>query len=198
MRLANNRFHIALPLGVLLVSGEARAAQLATSFEVGLATVNPARASLDLLLVGFRVGSIKPFVPGVDWSIAVAPAAFREGFLLAKSALDLTYPISLGCGAILTPRTGLSALAGVGSGGAGAVAGYNVGVGLVARAGPRWAVRLDITQDWFLGERFTPIVTIGFLWLRSAPPATSPPAPPHASAPCWARHPSLVPHRPVS
>jgi hypothetical protein len=174
----------------LTVFARTSAAQLATSLEIGLpATLGTSPAAL---LIGVRVGSnpFKPFVPGIDWSMEVAPV-----YLVARSGLDLTYPISLACKAILTPRAGVSALWTPEDG---AAAGYNVGAGFVARTGPRVAVRVDITQDWFRGQRFDTIVTMGFVVWRSAKPATSPPALPHASVSCLTRPPSPVLHPPVS
>ena len=175
----------------LPVVARTSAAQLATSLEIGLPAARG--TNLSFLLIGVRVASIKPlkpFVPGIDWSLDVAPL-----YLIARSGFDLTYPISLGCKATFTPRAGVSALWDTPDG---AAAGYNVGVGLVARTGPTTAVRVDFTQDWFRGQRFDPIVTMGFVVLWSAKPATSPPAPPHASAPCSTPPPSRVPHRRVS
>lgn len=164
MRPANHRVHTALLVLALLISARASVAQVATSFEVGLPMVGPSQTSLALLLVGFRVASIKPFAPGVDWSIAVVPIALVYGLVLAKSDLDLTYPIPLGGGATLTPRAGASALVlgGFAAPGGEAVPGYNVGVGFVARTGAKTAVRLDIARDWFREYGGLSILTIGF------------------------------------
>lgn len=153
----------------LLCSARPGAAQLAKSFDIGYPSWGPEGETHPLLLqVGYRAASIKPLVPGVDFSIATLPVALVLGFVVLPSDLDLTYPLPLGPGVILTPRVGGSVVvggvigSGDGSGGFGGSAGYNLGVGLVGRPGPTTALRFDFTHR----RLDTPLssATIGFVW----------------------------------
>jgi hypothetical protein len=159
------RWSINLLILALLGSPRASAAQLAKWLELGLPAVAPNQASVDLRLIGFRVGSIRPLVLGVDCSIATLPVALTRGVVVLGSVLDLTFPIPVSRWATLTPRVGGSALVLGGLGelsGVGVTTGYNAGVGLVGRTSPTTAVRLDITHHWFADNLGVAIVTIGF------------------------------------
>jgi hypothetical protein len=147
----------------LLVSARTGAAQLATSYEIGLPAVPPEDASLDLLLVGVRVSSIKPLSPGVDCEFIVLPVVLAQGVLIFASGFDATYPLPISRSVLIAPRVGVSVLA-VGafstSGGFEAEPGYNVGGGLVWRTDPKTAVRVDFGRHWF-DEYAVNVVTIG-------------------------------------
>jgi hypothetical protein len=155
--------HSTLFIVALLVSPKASAAQLAKWFELGLPAVSPNEASIELLLLGFRVGSLKPLVPGIDCSIVTLPVALAHGVAVFGAGLDVAFPIRLG-GATLAPRVGGSALVygSVEERGAEVTTGYNAGVGLVARTGPTTGVRLDITRHWLEGNLRLTIITLGF------------------------------------
>jgi hypothetical protein len=159
-----NWIHSTLLILALLVASEASAAQQAKWFEIGLPAVAPNQASIDLLLLGVRVASLKPFVPGIDCSIVTLPVALTKGVVVLGLGFDATFPIRLDRGATLTPRVGGSALT-EGSAerrGAEVTTGYNAGVGLVARTSAATTVRLDITHHWLAGNLGVSIVTIGF------------------------------------
>jgi hypothetical protein len=147
----------------LLVSPEASAAQLAKWFELGLPAVGPNETSIELLLLGFRVGSLKPLVPGIDCSIVGLPVALTQGVVVFGAGLDVTLPIRFG-GATLAPRVGGSALirGSAEQRGAEVTTGYNAGVGLVARTSATTGVRLDITRHWLEGNLRLTIITLGF------------------------------------
>jgi len=166
MRRSIDRVQPALLTLAFLILARGSAAQLGKSFEIGFPVMAPDQARVDFLLLGFRVGSMKPLALGVDCSIATLPVLLTKGALTLGSGLDLAYPIPLGRGAILTPRVGGSTLvlAGVLAdlGDRGVTAGYNAGVGLVGPPGLTGGVRLDFTHHWFAENRGISIMTIGF------------------------------------
>jgi hypothetical protein len=159
-----------LLISALLGVAHASSAQVAKSFEIGLPFGPSGETSILAMQVGFRVASIRPAVPGVDFSIATMPVALASGLAVLSSDLDLTYPIPLGTGAILAPRVGASVLAagligGQGGGSSfGGAAGYNVGFGFVGRTGETTAVRFDFTTRRFGGEVAVSSLTMGFVW----------------------------------
>jgi hypothetical protein len=169
MRRSTNSVHSVLLTFTLLLSARAGAAQLAQSLDIGFPFFGPTGETHPALFqVGYRAASIKPLKPGVDVSIATVPVALMFGLIVISSDLDLTYPLPLGAGAILTPRVGGSVVVGgvVGSGpyagGFGGTVGYNVGVGLVGRTGPTTAIRFDFTHRHF--DVPLSSATIGFVW----------------------------------
>jgi len=168
MRRSIKSVHAVLLTTALLVSARAGAAQVAKSLDIGFPFAASGETSALAVQVGFRVASITPLVPGVDFSIATMPVALTLGLAVLSSDLDVTYPIPLGTGAILTPRVGGSALVagllGPQEGGFGGAVGYNMGVGLVGRTGPTTAVRLDFTHRRFSGDFAVSSATIGFVW----------------------------------
>ena len=70
----------------------------------------------------------------------------------------------------MSSRFGGTILAGGGGGGgAGAACGYNVGVGLLARASPTFGARIDYTHHRLAGGGGTlpfSSISIGFVWMR--------------------------------
>src|SRR6266849_5176325 len=94
--------------------------------------------------------------------------ALMLGVIVLSSDLDLTFPLPLGDGAVLTPRVGGSVIVGgiVGggedAGGFGGTLGYNIGIGLVGPIGPRTALRFDFTHRRF--DAPISSATIGFVW----------------------------------
>jgi hypothetical protein len=163
MRRSIDRVHSTLLLLALLVSPRASAAQLAKWFELGLPAVSPNEARVEFLILGFRAGSLKPLVPGIDCSIVTLPVALTQGILVFGAGLDVAFPIRFG-GATLIPRVGGSALieGSAWQGGAEVTTGYNAGVGLVGRTSATTGVRLDVTHHWLEGNLRVTIVTLGF------------------------------------
>ena len=155
--------HAALLITALLVLPRTSAAQLANWFELGLPAVGPDEASVGLLLLGVRVGSLKPLVPGIDCSIVTLPVALTQGVLVLGAGLDGAVPIRFG-GVTLIPRVGGSALTygPAEERAAEVIAGYNAGVGLVARTSAVTTVRLDVTHHWFADNLGVTIVSLGF------------------------------------
>ncbi len=168
MRRSNTSVHSVLLTLTLLFSARAGAAQLAKSLDIGYPFWAGGETHPALFQVGYRAASIRPLVPGVDFSIATVPVALMFGLIVLSSDIDLTYPLPLGAGAILTPRVGGSVMVGgvVGSGayagGFGGTVGYNVGVGLVGPTGPKTALRFDFTHRRFAVPLSS--LTIGFVW----------------------------------
>jgi hypothetical protein len=168
MRRSITSVHSVFLTVTLLVSTRVGSAQLAKSLDIGYPFWAGGETHPALFQVGYRVASIKPLAPGVDFSLATVPVALMFGVVVLSSDLDLTYPLPLGAGAILAPRVGGSVMIGgvVGSwadaGGFGGTVGYNVGVGLVGPTGPRTALRFDFTHRRF-GVPLSS-ATIGFVW----------------------------------
>ena len=160
--------HAVILRTVLLVAARPAAAQLAKSVDVGLPFGPSGETGAAAFQLGFRVASLKPQAPGVDFAIATLPVAWAYGIAVVSSDLDLTYPVPLGGGVTLAPRAGASVLVAAlfapnEEGGAGAMPGYNVGLGLVGRTGPTSAIRADFTRRSFDGVAVSS-VTIGFAW----------------------------------
>ena len=153
----------ALLITALLVLPRTSAAQLAKWFELGLPAVAPNEMSIGLLLLGVRVGSLKPLVPGIDCSIVALPVALTQGVLVLGAGLDGAVPIRFG-GATLIPRAGGSAIfyAPAEERGAEVITGYNAGVGLVARTSATATVRLDLTHHWLAENLGFTVVSLGF------------------------------------
>ena len=143
-------------------------AQRAQSFEMGFLTLFEEDV---LFLVGYRV-TYAPRGAGVDFSIATWPEGFFDVGLLLLPHLDITAPIAVGSRAWLLPRAGLSAIIGVGGDGGGAIAGYNLGIGLMGRINDRHGLRFDVThmrlieqigEDEAVGLT---TFTVGFAWIK--------------------------------
>lgn len=119
-------------------------------------------------LFGVRLTQVKPGAIGVDFALATLPQAIAEGVFILLPNLDLTTPVPVGPRAWLEPRIGVSALVGAGEA-AGAVPGFNVGIGLLGRMGEKVGARLDVSYQRYLsgGESlgFT-AVTFGVAWLQ--------------------------------
>jgi hypothetical protein len=163
MRRSIKGVHAALLFSALLVLPRTSAAQIGKWFELGFPAVGPDEASIELLLLGVRVGSLKPLVPGIDCSIVTLPVVLTHGVLVLATGLDVAFPIRFG-GATLIPRAGGSALT-YGPAEerfAEVIAGYNAGVGLVARTSATTTVRLDVTHHWLAENLGVTIVSLGF------------------------------------
>lgn len=150
---------VLLALG-LVASARAGVAQVATSYQIGLPAVPPEQLSMDLLMVGVRVASIKPLVPGIDFEFLLLPAVLAQGALVFGSGLDATCPLPISRLVLIAPRAGASVLVAAAPGGLYTEPGYNVGVGLVGHTGAKTAVRVDIGRHWF-DEYGVTVVTIG-------------------------------------
>jgi hypothetical protein len=156
----------------LLACAATAHAQVARSLEVGLPFGPSGETTAIATQVGFRVASTTPHRLGLDFSIATTPLSLPLGAIVVASDLDITYPIPLGNGVVVTPRAGGSALGAVLLGGsdsdAGAAGtiGYNVGLGLVVQATSSTAIRVDYTQRRFNDQVEISSFTIGFVWTR--------------------------------
>jgi hypothetical protein len=117
--------------------------------------------------LGIRVAGAKPNGLNLDFSVALFPTLLAEGGLIAIPDLDIGYAVPVGDQVRIMARVGGSALAGVAGEGAGAIPGYNVGVGALARIGPRTAFRFDYTYRRLIedGESY-PVssLTLGIAW----------------------------------
>ena len=169
----------ALGFGLIVVTGLACAApcstvaQQATSFDAGvLGAANPFQPNAALGQVGLRVATVRPQTVGVDFALATLPVAAACGVLVLGADLDASWTVALSDGVRLMPRGGVSSAFGValdGDGGAGAVVGYNAGIGLLQRTSPTTAVRLDYTyRRLVIDQERLPLssLTIGFVWMH--------------------------------
>lgn len=127
-----------------------------------------------VIQVGFRAMPSRGGIGGADISIATLPDAIAAGLVVLMLDADFTYGTPRGDqpgGVIFFPRAGLSVLAisGLSEGGGGAIVGFNVGAGVLARVSPKLGLRLDyihrrLSED---GELY-PLssVSIGFVFLH--------------------------------
>src|SRR2546428_2275571 len=112
----------------------------------------------------------RPQGVGVDFALATLPVAAAYGVLVLGADLDASWTVALRDGVRLMPRGGVSGAFGValdGDGGAGAVVGYNAGIGLLQRTSPTTAARLDYTYRRLASDQERlPLssLTIGFVW----------------------------------
>ena len=118
-----------------------------------------------VMQAGMRLSTLDTDGPSLDFAFAgwLAPAVVVTG------DLDLAWPIGLGRGARLVPRAGASTLLFGGGGFGGAVAGGNLGIGLVLAPAAPLSLRLDYTIRRFLAEELNDegelqSVTVGIAW----------------------------------
>ena len=121
--------------------------------------------------LGLRTSHLSPD-GAFDFALAIYPEALGQGALLSIMDFDVSGAFTLARGVWLAPRAGLSLGLGIATEGFGAAAGYNVGGGLVVRASPVAALRLDYTyrrplyeETAFEGPSFSS-VSLGFVVLR--------------------------------
>ena len=122
-----------------------------------------------VIQVGFRAMPSRGGMGGADISVATLPDAIAAGFVVLILDADVTYGTPRGeqpGGVIFFPRAGLSVIAGSGGG---ALIGFNVGAGILAKVSPKLGLRLDyihrrLSED---GELY-PLssVSIGFVFLH--------------------------------
>lgn len=157
---------IAAALALVMPTGFA-AAQSGFSAEVGVLTA-PGEGAGAVLQVGLRVVFVQTRSVGVDFAIATIPEGIVEGVLLLTPDFDLTAAIPLGLKTWLLPRGGVSALVGVGGGAAGAVLGFNVGVGILGAIGASMGARLDVGYRRYISDGETAGllgVSVGVGWM---------------------------------
>jgi len=156
----------ALLLVVAAVATPALApAQTAYSIDFGAITAFEDAA----VLIGFRAAPALANKAGADISLAIFPEALIHGLLLFVLDADVTYGAPLSEQVTLFPRFGGSIIAGGGGGGGGAAGGYNVGVGVLARASPTLGARIDYTHHRMVGGGGTlpfSSITVGFVWMH--------------------------------
>ena len=156
----------ALLLVVAAVATPALApAQTAYSIDFGAITAFDDAA----VLIGFRAAPALANKAGADISLAIFPEALIHGLLLFVLDADVTYGAPLSEQVTLFPRFGGSIIAGGGGGGGGAAGGYNVGVGVLARASPTLGARIDYTHHRMVGGGGTlpfSSITVGFVWMH--------------------------------
>jgi hypothetical protein len=110
--------------------------------------------------VSFRLTSLRQNSAGTEVGVSLFPQALEFGALLLAPDLGPAYNISLP-GATLLVKAGGSALLGLG-GGVGAIPGVHLGGGVLLRAGPQAALRLDVIRHFYLVEsELEPIWSVG-------------------------------------
>ena len=127
-----------------------------------------------VIQVGFRATPSRGGIGGADISVATLPDALAAGFVVLMFDADFTYGTPGGVepgSVVFFPRAGLSVLAasGLSEGGGGAVIGFNVGAGVLAKVSPKLGLRLDYIHRRLSehGELY-PLssVSIGFVFLH--------------------------------
>jgi hypothetical protein len=127
-----------------------------------------------VIQVGFRAMPSRGGFGSADISVATFPDAIAAGLVVLILDADFTYGTPGGDqpgSVVFFPRAGLSVLAasGFSDGGGGALIGFNVGAGVLARVLPKLGLRLDYIHRRLLqdGESY-PLssVSIGFVFLH--------------------------------
>jgi len=154
----------AASLALSLASPISARAQSALAIEAGFLTA----FEESVFQVGIRSTSVKTGGVGVDFALATLPQAIGAGVFFLMPNLDLTTAVPVGPRAWLMPRFGVSALVGAGEE-AGAVPGFNLGIGLIGRMGERMGARMDVTYQRYVGGGssvgFTAL-TFGVAWMQ--------------------------------
>jgi hypothetical protein len=110
--------------------------------------------------LSFRVTALRHNAVGTELGVSLFPEALEYGALLLAPDVGPAYNISLP-GATVLLKAGASALLGLGGVFAG-VPGVHLGGGVLLRAGPRAALRVDVIRHWYLSDQeFEPIWSIG-------------------------------------
>lgn len=155
---------VAASLALFASSPTSATTQSALAVEVGFLT-----AFEDAVFqFGIRSTALKPGGVGVDFSLATLPEAIAEGVFFVMPNLDLAWAMPVGSRSWIMPRFGVSALVGAGEG-AGAIPGFNFGIGLLGRMGEKMGARMDVTHQRYLSEGesvgFTAL-TFGIAWMQ--------------------------------
>jgi len=141
--------------------------QSAVALEAGVITAFQESATFQ---IGGRVTIAQPRSPGVDFAIATFPEAVAQGLFLFTPDLSVTVALPIGGKSWVLPRIGFSVLAGVFDGDAEAIAGFNVGIGVLGATSERMGVRMDLTHRRYVSNGQTSggllVVTVGIAWLR--------------------------------
>lgn len=117
-----------------------------------------------LPLVGMRFSRFASRRVGLELGVTTPPQAIAWGLVLMPD-VDAVVAVPMGSGTAFLARGGVSAVAGMRGGEAGAFPGVNVGAGLLMKASRSTAVRLDYTWRAFPGVSFS-TATLGVALLR--------------------------------
>jgi hypothetical protein len=110
--------------------------------------------------LSFRITALRHNAVGTEVGVSLFPEALEYSALFLAPDVGPAYNISLP-GATVLVKAGASALLALGGGFAG-VPGVHLGSGVLLRAGPRAALRVDVIRHWYLAEQeFEPIWSIG-------------------------------------
>jgi hypothetical protein len=110
--------------------------------------------------VSYRLTSLRQHAMGTEIGVSLFPDALQYGALLLANDLGPAYNISLP-GATVLLKAGGSFVLGLG-GGFAVMPGVHLGGGVLLRAGPRAALRLDVIRHYYLVEQnFEPIWSVG-------------------------------------
>lgn len=144
-------------------------AQSAVAVDAGVTTFRDEYETLALFETGVRFSSLTPKRVSADVRITTFPQALSGGVLLLSADVDAAYVVPLGERGYATPRLGVSVIGGAGSGGAGAMAGVNYGLGLVTRLDGPLALRFDASHRTYAGGEASIgawAFSIGVAWLH--------------------------------
>lgn len=132
-----------LPFAALLLAlaPAALPSQTAVSLQAGATTGEYTNA----FEFGVRLSPARPNSIGLGFSFDAVPQTLSQGALIGLIDLSVAGNLALARDVRLELRTGGSALAGIGGGGAGAVGGYHVGGGVVLQGIGPVGLRVDYT-----------------------------------------------------
>jgi hypothetical protein len=158
---------VALTFGIACVGAARAQSKMAVGVEAG------ALHGFDqsVFQLGLRATPARGGYGSVDFAFATIPDLLFDGALVFLMDLGITYGAPSDSSPVYVfPHGGVSLLAGgnlSGSGGGGAVAGYDFGVGLLLRASPKLGISFDYTYRRFTSAE-TPLssITAGLMFLH--------------------------------
>lgn len=116
-------------------------------------------AAPQLLTIGGNWTHVRAGRVGADFALGTMPRALSEGVLVLGARGGIALPLALSPNVLLLPSGGISVLGGIGSGGAGGIAGWNVGLSTVLSGVNGAGLRTGVT--W---HRFGPDGEAIWLW----------------------------------
>lgn len=119
------------------------------AFSVGLPGYGSETAGLALTTVGMQWTQARLNRPAADGAFGILPIGFAAGAAVFGMRGGLAFPVQAAPGVILLPSGGVSAVAGLGMGGADGIVGYNAGLAAVVLARSGVGLRVGTTFHRF-------------------------------------------------
>jgi hypothetical protein len=115
-----------------------------------------------LFTLAVQVTDLRPLRPGIDLAVGVSPRAFAEGLNAIGARAGFVLPVPVARRVILMPGGGASAII---VPGAGAEAGYNLGLSTALRGRDNGAVRIGASMHWLEDIQGVWLLELGYAWL---------------------------------